>query len=506
MIWLPCIRVFLVAAMGIAFFRPIVAQTAEAPKQAAGPRSQQTSSVDAGKYFQRCLDHLDLTACSRAEKMPLSPKEKSQVLTSEFSARSSCDAKKKIDEAIRLDPQNALAYFLRAECTLTSVEESVKFYREAIELNPAWKRYYVDVAILMSGSESYKSSDELLKMWQTALESAPDDPRVYAGNGSALKSHGKNAEAEGMFQKGLALNPSDEGSATALCFQYIEQKNTAKFRPMCATAIALSSGQLEMIAYDLAQVQEYALVEAAYRKTLKRGSDPQHIAELNLANTLLQEGKATEAAEMYRQYNLKHPGDRTYRDEYAQALETAGDVKKAEEAYLLAAEHPDCDTLSALGRFYLHQKRYREAFERFDRAFQDTWDCSIAVYLLTHDTQGFGPEQREIPQFQEKMLVRARPKPDEKTANTWYRFANMAHEFSQNGEAAIAYRKAADLSPKEAFPLGALGSALHDAGRHQEAVAAFEEAEKRQPGYLKSAPDVEKSYKESQAALKGKKP
>jgi Tfp pilus assembly protein PilF len=128
------------------------------------------------------------------------------------------------------------------------------------------------------------------------------------------------------------------------------------------------------------------------------------------------------------------------------------------------------------------------------------------VYVLTHEPKAFGPEEKQIPQFEEKILARARPKPEEKTANTWYRFANLAHEFGSNDEAAIAYRKAADLSPKQAFPLGGLGWALFDAGRYQEAISAFEAAEKREPGYLKSAPEVEKRYKESLAAVKGQKP
>jgi len=79
---------------------------------------------------------------------------------------------------------------------------------------------------------------------------------------------------------------------------------------------------------------------------------------LNLAGTLRQEGKAAEAAEIYRQYILKNPGDFTYIDAYASALETAGDLKKAEKEYMRAAEHKDCGTLSSLGRFYLHQKEF----------------------------------------------------------------------------------------------------------------------------------------------------
>lgn len=507
MIRMGLIRVSLVAVIWVVFLSPAAGQTTPSAEQSASSRSPQTAFKDTARYFMRCVEELDLAACKHAKRLPLSAKEKSHVLTYEYAAQSICDSKALLDEAIRLDPENSLAYFLRATCSATNVEETVKSYLKAIELNPEWKRYYVDVAILANSTGNYKSSEQGLKLWQLALESAPDDPRVYTGYASALMSHGKNAEAEAMFQEGLAANPSDADSLYGLCSLYIDQKNPAKFRPMCTTAIAgLSSGLLGTLAFQLGRINEYALAEASYRKALESGPDPQNTLKLNLAGTLLQEGKAGEGAEIYRQHILKNPGDFTYIDAYASALESAGDLKKAENEYVRAAEHRDCGTLSSLGRFYLHQKRYQEAFQQFDGAFQEQWDCPTPVYFLTHETQAFGTQQREIPQFEEKILARARPKPDEKTANTWYRFANLAHEFGRNDEAAAAYRKAADLSPKQAFPLGGLGWALYDAGRYQEAIAAFEEAEKRQAGYLKSAPEVQKRYEQSLAAVKGKKP
>lgn len=496
-------RVCLVAVVFLASLPPVVAQTAPAIRESKLP--PQKVSTDNESYVARCVEELDRAACVHAEKLPLSAKEKSQVLTYKQAPQLLCEDKTSLDQAIRLDPQNALAYFLRARCRATNGEEAVNSYRKAIELKPEWKRYYVDVALLANGLESYKSSDEGLKVWQLALESAPDDPRVYAGYASALRLRGKNAGAEAMLKRGTATNGSDADSAYGLCSMYIAQKNPAKLRPVCQTAIAgLSSQVLGTLGYELSEIKEYALAEAAYRKAVERGPDPGNVSEANLANTLLQEGKASEAAEIYMRRLARNPADSLDREQYAAALEAAGDLKNAEAQYLQAAQHKDCETLSALGRLYLHEKRVQEAFEQFDRAFQDQWDCPTPVYFLTQEPQAFGAQQREIPQFEEKILARARPKPEEKVANTWYRFANLAHDFGHNEDAATAYRKAADLDPKQAFPLGGLGWALHDAGRHREAIAAFEEAEKRQPGYLKSAPEVQKRYEQSLAAVQGK--
>lgn len=499
-------RICLLAVIFLASLSPVVAQTAPATKHATTPRPSQKASADNESYFKRCVEELDLAACVYAEKLPLSTEEKSQVLTFESVAQPLCEDKTLLEKAIQLDPQNALAYFLRASCSRGSGDEIVKTYRKAIELNPEWKRYYVDAALVANGAESYKSSDEGLKLWQLALASAPDDPRAYAGYASALRSRGKNAEAEAILKKGSALNASDAEAAYGLCSLYIAQKDTARLRPVCETAIA--GGAIEALGtlgYQLSEIEEYGLAEAAYRKAVERGPDPGNVSESNLANTLLQEGKASEAAEIYRRM-LDRGVASADREQYAAALEAAGDLQNAEAQYLQAAKHNDCGTLSALGRFYLHQKKVRQALEQFDRAFQEQWDCPTPVYFLMQEPQAFGAEQQEIPQFEEKILTRARPKPDEKVANTWYRFANLAHAFGHNDDAATAYRKAADLDPKQqAFPLGGLGWALYDARRYREAIAAFEEAEKRQPGYLKSAPEVQKRYEESLAAVQGKK-
>lgn len=492
-------------AFGALFASPAGGQSAPEKSRPAHPSAPNDKGLSAS--FERCLEELDLAACSDAEKRTLTPKQKSQVLTYEQAGQLLCQDTKLLDQAIVLDPQNALAYFLRGRCSATEAEDAVRSYRKAIELNPGWKRYYVDVALLANNLNSYKSSDEGLKLWQLALESAPDDPRLYAGYAGALESRGKKAEAEAMLKKGTALHGAGAESASGLCAMYIAQKNAEKLRPVCETAIAgAPSEALATLGYQLNQIQEYALAEAAYRRAVERGPDPGNVSESNLASTLLQEGKAGEAAEIYRRRLARDASDPSDREQYAAALEAAGDLKNAEAQYLQAAQHKDCGTLSALGRFYLSQKRVAQALEQFDRAFQEQWDCPTPVYFLTQEPQAFGAQQGDIPAFEEKILARARPSPDVKVADTWYRFGNLAHNFGRNGDAAAAYRKAADLDLKQAFPLGALGSALHDAGRYREAIAAFEEAEKRQPGYLKSAPEVQRRYEQALAEISGKKP
>src|SRR5690349_20828421 len=124
-------RACLVALTFLASLSCSMAQTAPAIRESTRP--PQKVSTDNGSYVTRCVEELDLASCAHAEKLPLSRKEKSQVLTYKQAAQLLCEDKTPLDQAIRLDPQNALAYFLRARCSATNAEEAVNSYRKAIE-------------------------------------------------------------------------------------------------------------------------------------------------------------------------------------------------------------------------------------------------------------------------------------------------------------------------------------------------------------------------------------
>lgn len=164
------IRVFLTVLISVVVLRILAAQTVPGGEPSVSLQGRQIPS-DRGQVA-RCLEELDVPACKRAQKLPLTAKERSQVLTYEFVAQPPGNAATLLDKAIAVDPQNALAYFLRAH--IAANDQGVRLYLKAIELNPEWKRYYVDVALLSDNADSYKSNDQGLQLWQRALESAPD--------------------------------------------------------------------------------------------------------------------------------------------------------------------------------------------------------------------------------------------------------------------------------------------------------------------------------------------
>ena len=151
------------------------------------PPSAPKPAAAASDAVRACVEQLDFSSCERAEKLRFPPKEKAEVLIYKYSAGPLCSSEVPLDKAIKLDPQNALAYFLKAEAILCTGDRyaAIPSYIKAIELNPEWKPYYVDVGLLMNlGCPACDSI--VLKTWQLALESAPDDPRVLAGYGNAL--------------------------------------------------------------------------------------------------------------------------------------------------------------------------------------------------------------------------------------------------------------------------------------------------------------------------------
>jgi len=474
----------------------------------SGPKA----AAAASETVRACVEQLDILSCERAEKLRLPPKEKVEVLIYKYSAGPICTPELVLDKAIKLDPQNALAYFLKAEAILCTGnrDAAIPLYIKAIELNPEWKPYYVDVGLLMNlgcaGCDSI-----VLKTWQLALESSPDDPRVLAGYGNALLIQKKPNEAQAAFRKALERNPSDASAAFGLCQIYLGAPNLGPYRQLCETAIpGISDSELGSLAYQLEQKKDYSLAERAYRRAIAISTrDSRKSNLLNLAAVFLYENKAGEAVKIYRDYLATNPDDAgMWMDPYANALEQSGEIKKAEEEYLRAIDlHYECGTLSGLGGFYDRQKRYGEAVQIFEKALRENWDCPYVLLQLREAFAGLGtPHHPELTEFENKLVAAARPGPEVQNSDRYHRFARFLQELGRLEDAALAYRKAADLDTNEVPPLGGLGWVLHDLGRHKEAVAAFEEAERRQSGYLNSAPEVKRRYEESLAALKDKKP
>ena len=93
----------------------VAAETVPSGRESVGTQPRQ-GTRDGRQYLARCVEELDLSACKRVGKRGFSPKERSQGFAYEYAAQSSGPVTA-LDQAIRFDPQNALAYFLRGHIT-----------------------------------------------------------------------------------------------------------------------------------------------------------------------------------------------------------------------------------------------------------------------------------------------------------------------------------------------------------------------------------------------------
>jgi tetratricopeptide (TPR) repeat protein len=496
----------------LAFTLVVFLSALPASRAQTKPSSAPKASAAALDSVRACVEQLDIFACERAQKLRLSPKQKAEVILYEFAAAPVCTPEPAVDQAIKLDSQNALAYFLKAESIRCygNWPAAVPLYLKAIELNPEWKPYYVDVALLMNG-DTAKFGDQLTKTWQLALGAAPEDPRGLTGYAQALALQKKPEEARATFQKALDRNPSDADAAYGLCQYYLDHKDPAHFGPLCKLATGgISSMELSTLGFLLNRAEEPLLAEQAYRRALQLDpKDPGNTVRLNLINTLTIEKKTGEAVRLFEDFIAKHPDQAsTVQDQYAFALEEDGQLKKAEELYQHEAEsRNDSSNLSNLAGFYLRQKKYEEAATNFKLALQESWRSFYLIPQLREAFAPLGPQRhQELVTFEDQLVAAASTSLKAQTSDSYYTFANLLKQLGRLPEAAKAYRRAADLDTNEVPPLGGLGEVLHDLGRHQDAVAAYEEAEHRRSGYLNSAPELKKHYEESLAALKGKKP
>lgn len=473
------------------------------------PIRKPPSAVSESSPITKCVEQSDAAACQRALKLPLSSQRRSEVLTFLHDAQFSCgqgEDLKNLNEAIRLDPKNALAYFLKAravECA-GDMLGAVSLYLKAIELHPEWARYYVNVGEILNRYRG--GSEQAIQAWRRAVESEPDNARALAGYGVALRVAKQPAAAVPPLRKAIELDPTLSSAHRDLCLVLAEAKALAELRPVCERAIELGSGlPLREIGAALEGAGEYMLAEKAYRRGLT--TDPansQHFV-YDAARVLSKQQKNTEIIELYRSYFSRHPAEWSFIEQHVEMIEKAGDVAFAEQILIEAARRDGiCTNLRNLGDLYARHERIPEAIVQYKKAVETQADCPGAIYGLRKAYAAHGGNPAELAEFEEQQLAKRRPameRPDLYTA-----YARILHAFGRTEGALAAYRKAAELDKSTINSLGALADYLRVLQRYDEAIKVFEEARRRMPEAFAANGWLKQQYEATLAAKKGTKP
>ncbi len=116
------------------------------------------------------------------------------------------EAIKAYDEAIRLDPNDADAWYNKGEALNymgeSKYDEAIKAYDEAIRLDPQLAEAWFWKGNLLNAQGKH---DEALEAYDEAIRLDPNDADAWVGKGVALNAVGDNTEAENAFAKALEL-------------------------------------------------------------------------------------------------------------------------------------------------------------------------------------------------------------------------------------------------------------------------------------------------------------
>ena len=125
-----------------------------------------------------------------------------------FGQRKYADALALVQEALKVDPQNADAYALAAEIALKAGlgELAAKMFRRALELKPGEVDFSVGVVEALGMLKRQAEADAVL---DELLAQNPTNLRALRARIRALLQSGKTAEAEAAMRAAAALHPDD---------------------------------------------------------------------------------------------------------------------------------------------------------------------------------------------------------------------------------------------------------------------------------------------------------
>ena len=357
---------------------------------------------------------------------------------------------------------------------------------------------------------------------KTTLPTRPD----FAGKpmilGELLAQAGNKAESsktrlEGMAELGRLYHANGFIAEAEACWQWLrsEQPREARWSYYLADSRRAKSDQPGMTAFlretlDLApdyaparlqlanlQFKSGEPAEAQHNYRLRLEALPQDpYARLGLARLALQAGQKDEAVAVLELLLKDTPHFSTAHNLYAELLAAAGDdpgarkhrwlgretlrYREAEDPWLdeLLAWCYDYERLCVLGTIELQTEQHDRAHAYFERAIgidagrSDAHELLASVYLKRGDARG----ARDL-------LERALPRLTGKNASGIFTSLSLAYRLLHQPDEAIRIaRLGLEQAGRQPELLDALGLSLADAGRHVEAIEAWQAALAQDPG------------------------
>jgi tetratricopeptide (TPR) repeat protein len=323
-------------------------------------------------------------------------------------------------------------------------------------------------------TEGMKALDEgkyeaAVQSFRKVLEADPKDYFAHFNLAMAYTLLQRDSEAVGEYRKTLELKPGLYEAQLNAGIVLLRQKNPVEALPLLEGAAAQKPQEFRP-RYYLAESQlqsgDYAKAEENYKLAI--GLDAKSAgAQLGMAQTMVQEGRLTDADPYFRQAAQLEPRYRDYLLELAGLYEKASQNREAVEIY---RQFPDNAAAQArMGALLLESKQFEDAVPRLEESYAKDPSASnrsalAAAYVFT------GKTDKALPLLAQSVAG----EPGNYDLRMMY--ARALRDKRQFQPAANQFYAAAKLKPAEPKPWTELGGMLYMAGDLPQALAAFEQA------------------------------
>jgi tetratricopeptide (TPR) repeat protein len=355
-------------------------------------------------------------------------------------------------------------------------QEARELLRDCTAKNPRLTKAWIDLGELLQRERRF---GDAARAFRSGLEHAPEDPRARLGLVIALRSDGKEAEAERYLADPAGGRSPD--LLAALASGLLKQGKVQEAAAAALQAVNQQPDDPDLLFY-LGYVQQSggrdreALVSYAAALRL----DPKHVGALaGQAQSRLSQGDARGAIESFRMARELDPANVRILQGLVQAYKKAGDARSAESACraCLSLNPRDTECREQMAFLRMDARDYKEAAKQFERLVQDGAASKNALDALTFALMNTGNYARAI-EIATRSLERFGP-----DARTYSNLGFLSRCVGNLQAAIDAYRRARDLAPADAERYGDLGLAYYLAREYESAVEPLQEAVRLKPGW-----------------------
>jgi tetratricopeptide (TPR) repeat protein len=311
--------------------------------------------------------------------------------------------------------------------------------------------------------------DSAVQAFRKAIDADSKDYFAHFNLAMAYTLLQRDPEAVAEYRKTLELKPGLYEAELNGGIVLLRQKNPIEALPLFEDAAGKKPQEFRpryYLAESQLQTGDYTHAEESYKLAIALDAKSAG-AQLGMAETLVQEGRLSDAAVYFHQAAKLEPKYRDYLLELAGLYEKASQNSEAVEIY---KEFPDNPAAQArMGELLLESKHFEDAVPRLEEAYAKdpspaNRSALAAAYVFTRKPD------KALPLLGQS--VAAEP------ANYDLRmmYARALRDKRQFEPAANQFYAAAKLRPAEPKPWTELGGMLYMAGDLPQALTAFEQA------------------------------